>query len=41
MKKFLKSANLPALTMAAGGIGLLLRVWLLRSGETGENSPAV
>lgn len=32
MKKFLKSANLPALTMAAGGIGLLLRVWLLKSG---------
>ena len=32
MKKFFKSANLPALTMAAGGIGLLLRVWLLKSG---------
>jgi hypothetical protein len=32
MKKLLKSANLPALTMAAGGIGLLLRVWLLKSG---------
>ena len=32
MKKFFKSANLPALVMGAGGIGLLLRAWLLSAG---------
>lgn len=32
MKKFLKSANLPTLVMGAGGVGLLLRIWLLNSG---------
>lgn len=29
MKQYLKSENLPWLTLLAGGIGLLLRVWLL------------
>ena len=32
MKKFFKSANLPTLVMGAGGIGLLLRLWLLSAG---------
>lgn len=32
MKKFFNSSNLPALIMGAGGIGLLLRIWLLKSG---------
>ncbi len=31
MKQFLKSANLPALVLGTGGIGLLLRVWLIHS----------
>ena len=32
MKQFFKSANLPALVMGTGGIGLLLRIWLISSG---------
>lgn len=32
MKQYLKPANLPLLTVGAGVVGLLLRIWLLASG---------
>lgn len=33
MKQFLNHKNLPWLTLIAGGIGLMLRIWLLNSGD--------
>lgn len=36
MKKLLNPTNLPCIILAAGGIGLLLRIWLLGTGTDGK-----